>query len=75
MRIDEPEFKILDGCCPSKPALGKSMLQPGETTTVSIKFRMQEGTGGPHRFEIIVPTNDAVDSTTSLIVAATYPLP
>jgi hypothetical protein len=36
---------------------------------------MHEGMGGPHTFEIIVPSNDAVQPSTSLIVAAEYPKP
>jgi hypothetical protein len=36
---------------------------------------MHEGMGGPHEFEIVVPTNDPIDPTTTLTVAATYPLP
>jgi len=36
---------------------------------------MHKGMGGPHKFEIVVPSNDEVEPTTSLIVAATYPKP
>lgn len=36
---------------------------------------MHEGMGGPHRFEIVVPSNDAVQPVTSMVIAATYPSP
>jgi hypothetical protein len=38
-------------------------------------FSMHEGMGGGHEFVIVVDSNDAVESTTSLIVAAEYPKP
>jgi len=40
-----------------------------------VVFSMHEGMGGPHQFEIVVPSNDAIEPETSLIVAASYPLP
>ena len=38
-------------------------------------FSMHEGMGGPHKFEIVVESNDVVQPTTSLIVAGNYPKP
>ena len=38
-------------------------------------FTMREGMGGGHEFEIVIESNDAVESTTSLTVAAEYPRP
>lgn len=50
-------------------------LQPGEETTLSVQFSMHEGMGGPHKFAIKVPSNDPVQPTTTLTVAASYPKP
>jgi hypothetical protein len=36
---------------------------------------MHEGMGGPHKFEIVVESNDAVEPSASLIVAGEYPKP
>lgn len=36
---------------------------------------MHEGMGGPHTFEIVVPSNDAVQPSLSLTIAAKYPSP
>jgi hypothetical protein len=36
---------------------------------------MHQGMGGPHTFEIIVPSNDPAQPEIALTVAATYPLP
>jgi hypothetical protein len=36
---------------------------------------MPQGMGGPHVFEIVLDTNDAVDPTTALTVTADYPTP
>jgi hypothetical protein len=36
---------------------------------------MHEGMGGPHAFEIVVPSNDPVEPTVALTVAADYPRP
>ncbi len=40
-----------------------------------MSFTMHEGMGGPHRFEIVVPSNDAVESEARLVVAAQFPSP
>jgi hypothetical protein len=50
-------------------------LQPGQETTLKVQFTMHQGMGGPHRFAIKVPSNDAVDAATTLTVAAVYPKP
>lgn len=36
---------------------------------------MHEGMGGPHQFEIVVNSNDAVQPTVALLVSGEYPKP
>ncbi len=50
-------------------------LNPGEQTTVSVKFTMHQGMGGPHRFTINLKSNDQVAPSTALTVVANYPKP
>lgn len=50
-------------------------LQPGQQTTVSVHFSMHQGMGGPHRFSIKLSSNDPVEPTVALTVAAAYPSP
>jgi hypothetical protein len=57
------------------PVVGQTTLQPGEETTVSVEFSMHEGMGGPHTFEIVVPSNDLVSPEIALLVSAEFPLP
>ena len=50
-------------------------LQPGQETTLSVQYSMHQGMGGPHRFAIRLPSNDPVEASTTLTVAAVYPKP
>ena len=50
-------------------------LKPGQQTTVSVQFNMHEGMGGPHRFTINLASDDPVEPTMALTVAAIYPKP
>ncbi len=50
-------------------------LEPGQETTLDVRFSMHEGMGGPHRFAIEVPSSDPVQPVTSFTVAASYPRP
>jgi hypothetical protein len=50
-------------------------MKPGQETTVSVQFSMHEGMGGPHKFTINLASNDPVEPSTALTVAAAYPKP
>jgi hypothetical protein len=45
------------------------VLNPGETTTVSMQFMMHGDMGGMHNFRLHLPTNDPAnpDYTTSVL--------
>jgi hypothetical protein len=52
--------------------VGSTTIKPGETTTLSFTTHMMEGMGGPHLFEITVPTNDPVEPVQKLQVRAMF---
>jgi hypothetical protein len=45
------------------------VLQPGESTTVSMDFTMKDNMGGMHNFRLHLPTNDPTypDQTVSVL--------
>lgn len=55
---EEPYIEVVDGCCPSVPRIGKMVLKPGESTTITFPMNMHEGMGGPHDFRVHVLSND-----------------
>lgn len=50
--------------------VGQTTLQPGESTTMNVPFRMGPGMGGPHRFEITVSSDDASEPQATVVVTA-----
>ena len=34
------------------------VLEPGQRTTLALRFMMTEGMGGPHDFRVHLPSND-----------------
>jgi hypothetical protein len=38
--------------------VGQTTLQPNESTTMTVPFRMGQGMAGPHKFEITITSND-----------------
>jgi hypothetical protein len=59
LRFSElPYVEVVEGCCPPRASIGSMVLNPGETTIVSMEFMMHEGMGGFHNFSVHMPTND-----------------
>ena len=48
------------------------VLQPGETTSVWMRFTMTEGMGGFHDFRLHLPTNDPVQPDKELVVLSNW---
>jgi hypothetical protein len=48
------------------------VLQPGETTIVSMRFTMPEGMGGFHDFRLHLPTNDPEQPDRQLVVLSNW---
>jgi hypothetical protein len=44
------------------------VLDPGETTTLSMSFMMHSDMGGPHDFRVHLPTNDLAQPDRTLTV-------
>jgi hypothetical protein len=52
--------RVVKGCCPTMPSVSKKTLKPDESGTINLEFTMHEGMGGPHLFEVVVRSNDAI---------------
>ncbi|MDO8672971.1 MAG: hypothetical protein Q7O66_16305 [Dehalococcoidia bacterium] len=55
--------------------VGTTTLAPGQATFVRLAFAMHEGMGGPHLFEVVVPSNDPIEPEKTMLIRAVYPLP
>jgi hypothetical protein len=69
---ETPVVTVAEGCCPPKPALGRTVLRPGETTVLTLEFAMHEGMGGQHDFRVHLATNDPQNSATELQVLSNW---
>jgi hypothetical protein len=47
-------------------------LQPGETTTLSMKFMMHGAMGGKHDFRVHIPNNDPNQKDITLTVLSNW---
>lgn len=47
-------------------------LQPGQTTTLSMKFTMGENMGGKHDFRVHIPNNDPDQKDLTLTVLSNW---
>ncbi|MBK8023506.1 MAG: DUF1573 domain-containing protein [Chloroflexi bacterium] len=56
--LGEPRVELVQGCCPPRAIVSQMTLQPGEETTITLRFTMHEMMGGPHEFRVHVLTND-----------------
>jgi hypothetical protein len=54
------------------PVVGRTTLEPGESTTVTLSFTMHEGMGGPHEFVVPLRTNDAARPEQRLTVKSDW---
>lgn len=60
--LQQPRLEVLQGCCPPDAIASKSMLNPGESGTITVRFTMHEGMGGQHEFLVHLLTNDPAQS-------------
>lgn len=54
------------------PTIGSMVLQPGESTELSMKFLMHGNMGGLHDFRVHVPTNDPSNPDKVLTVLSNW---
>ena len=48
------------------------VLNPGESTTLSMEFMMHGDMGGPHDFRVYLPSNDPTQSAEPLAVLSNW---
>jgi hypothetical protein len=48
------------------------VLQPGETTEISMSFMMHQGMDGKHDFRVHVPSNDPSQPDLELVVLSNW---
>jgi hypothetical protein len=70
--LDEPRVELIQGCCPPRAIVSQMTLQPGEETTISLRFTMFEMMGGPHEFRVHVLTNDPTQPTIPLTILSNW---
>jgi hypothetical protein len=63
-----PYVEVVAGCCPPTPAIGQPVLNPGERTTLTMTFDLRADLGGPHSYEVHLPSNDPHQPDTTLLV-------
>jgi hypothetical protein len=70
--LDEPQVEVVKGCCPPRAEVSTMTIDPGQQATLSLKFTMAEGMGGPHEFHVQVRTNDPQEPEQELVVLSNW---
>jgi hypothetical protein len=67
-----PYVEVKVGCCPPTPTLGKKVLQPGESTTVSFPLMMHATMGGKHDLRVHIPNNDPQNKNFEFVLLSNW---
>lgn len=70
--LEEPRVELVQGCCPPRAIVSRMTLQPGEETTISLRFTMHNMMGGAHEFRLHVPTNDPTQAVIPLTILSNW---
>ncbi len=70
--LNNPQVKIVIGCCPPQAVLSSKIIPPGQEATITLNFMMHTGMGGQHRFNIDVQTNDPTQPLKQLVVLSNW---
>jgi hypothetical protein len=70
--LQQPRLEVLQGCCPPQAVASSTILNPGETGTISVRFTMHEGMGGQHEFLVHLLTNDPAQAETQLRIFSNW---
>jgi Protein of unknown function (DUF1573) len=65
-------IQVLKGCSPPRPTVGSTVLQPGQSTELSMEFLMHVGMEGPHDFRDHVKTTDPTQPDKELVVLSDW---
>ncbi len=70
--LEEPRVELVQGCCPPRAIVSRMTLQPGEETTISLRFTMHNMMGGAHEFRVHVLTNDPTQTVIPLTILSNW---
>ncbi len=60
LEIERAFTRVVEGCCPPQPQLKNQVIEPGREERMSFRVIMSRDMVGPHRFEVVIESNDAV---------------
>jgi hypothetical protein len=60
LQIERAFTRVVEGCCPPQPQLKSRVIKPGGEERMSFRVIMSQDMVGPHRFEVVIVSNDAV---------------
>lgn len=69
---DQPVVEVREGCCPPRAFVSTTAINPGDEATITLRFTMHEGMGGPHDFRIHLTTNDPQTPYRELVVLSNW---
>ncbi len=72
LRIEKAITKVVEGCCPPNPILSSTTISPGKKAVLTLEFTMHDEMAGPHLFQVLVQSNDAVSPKSTLEVKGTF---
>ncbi len=59
LEIERAFTRVVEGCCPPQPQLKNRVIKPGGEERMSFRVMMSQDMMGPHRFEVVIESNDA----------------
>lgn len=60
LEIKRAFTRVVEGCCPPQPQLKNQVIKPGGQERMTFRVIMSQDMVGPHRFEVVIESNDAV---------------
>lgn len=69
---EPPHVQVVEGCCPPQAEVDAYALRPGQETTVTVRFTMHEGMGGPHDFRLHITTNDPDQPVQTVVIRSNW---
>jgi hypothetical protein len=73
LRFREPPYiEVVEGCCAPTPVLGTLVLQPGESTTLSLQFSIPADKAGYYDFRVHLDTNDREQTSRTIMITSNW---
>ncbi len=70
--LGEAHASVIEGCCPGPLMYSDSVLEPGESVSLTFPLQMHAGMDGPHDFDVHVPYGDGPDDYLTLKVLGDF---